>query len=293
MIDIRPSRPEEAEAQKQLWQQAFGDDQRYIDWFYECCWRPENMLLLLENGKLASMLALLPHQLTLPGGGTAKAFYVYALATDPSVRSKGYGRQLLHYVDFHLSARGADCVTVVPAEPSLFKFFGTVGFSTGFSTRKVELLREEAGTPQSGDSVEPATPETYNDIRNRLLEGTPSVLYGTDLIRYQEGMSRLSGGGLYRIVVDGAEGCAAVEYADQDSVLFKEMLVPAPQMVHRALAVFSGLLPGRRCHVRTPASWDGVSGSYIQAFGMIKWYHPDKAKLWQEDTKGYMGLGFD
>lgn len=292
MVDIRPSRPEEAEAQKQLWQQAFGDDPRYIDWFYTCCWRPENMLVLLEDGKLASMLALLPHQLTLPGGELAQAFYVYALATDSAVRGKGYGRQLLHYVDFHLSARGADCVTVVPAEASLFKFFGTVGFSTGFSTRKVEILRHEAGEPNPADKVEPVSPEGYNLIRNRLLEGTPSVLYDTELIRYQQGMSSLSHGGLYRIVADGTEGCAAVEYVDEESVLMKELLLPT-EKVRRALAVFSQVLPGRRCHVRTPASWDGLPGSYIQPFGMIKWYHPQKARLWQEDTKGYMGLGFD
>ena len=68
MVEIRPSRPDEAQAQKDLWQAAFGDDPRYIDWFYQCCWRPEDMLLLLEDGKLASMLALLPQTITLPEG---------------------------------------------------------------------------------------------------------------------------------------------------------------------------------------------------------------------------------
>ena len=292
MIDMRPSRPDEAEEQKRLWKQAFGDDPRYIDWFYQCCWHPENMLLLLEDGKLASMLALLPHGLTLPNGAEATAYYVYALATDAAVRSKGYGRQLLHYVDDHLKALGADCVTVVPAEPSLFKFFGTVGFAPGFSTRKVELLRDESKEPQSGDQVFPATPEEYNAIRNRLLAGTPAVTYDTELVRYQEGMCRLSGSGLYRILAGGVEGCAAVEYADEESVLFKELLLPR-QNIPQALAVFAQILPGRRCHVRTPAYWEGLPGSYLQPFGMLKWYNPDKAALWQEGTKGYMGLGFD
>ena len=292
MIDMRPSRPDEAEEQKRLWKQAFGDDPRYIDWFYQCCWHPENMLLLLEDGKLASMLALLPHGLTLPNGAEATAYYVYALATDAAVRSKGYGRQLLHYVDDHLRALGADCVTVVPAEPSLFKFFGTVGFAPGFSTRKVELLRDESKEPQPGDQVFPATPEEYNAIRNRLLAGTPAVTYDTELVRYQEGMCRLSGGGLYRILAGGVEGCAAVEYADEDSVLFKELLLPS-QNIPQALAVFAQIMPGRRCHVRTPACWEGLPGSYLQSFGMLKWYNPDKAALWQEGTKGYMGLGFD
>ena len=42
MVEIRPSRPDEVQIQKELWQAAFGDDPRYIDWFYQCCWRPED-----------------------------------------------------------------------------------------------------------------------------------------------------------------------------------------------------------------------------------------------------------
>ena len=292
MIEIRPSRPGEAGAQKALWKAAFGDDDRYIDWFFTCCWKAEDMLLLLEDGRLVSMLALLPQTLTLPDGSQASARYVYALATDPAARSQGYGRQLLHYVDFYLRQWGTDCVTVVPAEPSLFKFFATVGFAPFFSTRKLELLRSMSRPLQPGDMAEPVEPEAYNAIRDRLLEGTPSVRYGTELIRYQQGIGRLSGGGLYRVVADGVEGCAAVEYVDPDTVLFKELLLP-PAQLPRGLGALEAVLPGLRCHVRTPACWDGMQGSYLQPFGMIKWYSREKERLWGEDTRGYMGLGFD
>lgn len=291
MIEIRPARPEELPAQKALWKAAFGDEDRYIDWFYDCCgW--EHMLLLLEDGRLASMLALLPHGLTLPGGEEARGCYVYALATDPAARSQGYGRQLLRAADGHAAELGADCVTVVPAGASLFKFFGTVGFATAFSHREAELLRGEIASPQPGDRVEPVSPAEYNALRGRLLSGLPAVTYGETLIRYQEGMSRLSGGGLYRVTAGGAEGCAAVERMDEESVLFKELLLP-PEQLSRALAVFSAALPGRRCFVRTPARWEGLKGSYIQPFGMMKWLNGDLARRWREDTRGYMGLGFD
>ena len=292
MVEIRPIRPEELPARKGLWKAAFGDDDAYIDWFDRCCGGEAETLGVVEDGALVSMLTLLPHTLTLPGGGEASARYIYALATDPAARSKGYGRQLLRWTDSYLDGRGVDCITVVPAEAGLFKFFGTVGFSPRFSTRKVELLRDESKEPQPGDQIFPATPEEYNAIRNRLLTGTPAVTYDTELVRYQEGMCRLSGGGLYRILAGGVEGCAAVEYADEDSVLFKELLLPR-QNIPQALAVFAQILPGRRCHVRTPACWEGLPGSYLQPFGMLKWYNPDKAALWQEGTKGYMGLGFD
>lgn len=116
--------------------------------------------------------------------------------------------------------------------------------------------------------------------------------YPEELIRYQQGMGRLSGGGLYRLSVDGAEGCAAAEYTDGESVLFKELLL-SPDKMGRGLAALERVLPGARCYVRTPALWDGMKGSYLQPFGMIKWYSAEKRALWGEGTHGYMGLGFD
>lgn len=292
MVEIRPSRPEEIPAQKRLWKLAFGDEEKYIDWFYRCCGQPENMLLLLEEGQLASMLALLPQEVVLPGGETAQAGYIYALATDPAFRSHGFGRQLLHYADFHLRARGADCVTTVPAQPSLFKFFATVGFTSGFSMRETELLRDGCPPAAPGDRVRPVEAEEYNAIRERLLEGVPHIRYGEELIRYQQGLGQLSGGGLYRVEAGGAVGCAAAEYVDEESLLFKELLLP-PEQMSAGLAALACALPAVRCHVRTPAAWEGLKGSYLQPFAMIKWYRPEFQQLWQQNVHGYMGLGFD
>ena len=143
-----------------------------------------------------------------------------------------------------------------------------------------------------GDRAEPVEPGEYNAIRRRLLEGAPAVDYPEELIRYQQGMGRLSGGGLYRLSVDGGEGCAAAEYTDGESVLFKELLL-SPDKMGRGLAALERVLPGARCYVRTPALWDGMKGSYLQPFGMIKWYSAEKRALWGEGTHGYMGLGFD
>ena len=263
MVDIRPSRPGEIPAQKALWKTAFGDEDRLIDWFYDCCMPEEDMLR-----------------------------YVYALATDPSMRGKGYGRQLLHYVDGFLSSRGSDCVTVVPAEPSLHKFFATVAFCPAFSTRKLELLRDMVGPARAEDGLTEAEPQEYGRLRRALLSDTAAVHYDQRLLRFQQGMSRMSGGGLYKITVDGVEGCAAAEYVDRHSVLCKELLIPS-QHLARAVARLAERLPADRYHVRTPAGWEGLPGSYNQAFGMVKWYDREKRALWERTAHGYMGLGFD
>ena len=102
MIEIRPSRPGEEERQRELWRTAFGDEEEVIDCFYQCCYRSEDMLVLAEDGRICTMLALLPMELVAPAGQSASAWYVYALATDPDQRKKGFGRLLLHYADFYL-----------------------------------------------------------------------------------------------------------------------------------------------------------------------------------------------
>ena len=102
----------------------------------------------------------------------------------------------------------------------------------------------------------------------------------------------IEGGFNYLNALFGAEGCAAAEYTDGESVLFKELLL-SPDKMGRGLAALERVLPGARCYVRTPALWDGMKGSYLQPFGMIKWYSAEKRALWGEGTHGYMGLGFD
>lgn len=291
MIEIRPSRPDEVSRVKELWKQAFGDGEAYIDFFFASDYHPENMLLLLEDGRVETMLYLMP--LTLSGPGvTAKAHYVYALATDPSARKKGFGRQLLAYVDRYLQDWGDDCVTVVPAEPSLHKFFGTVGYEECFSTRLVEIPEELMPAPGPGASLTPIGAEEYNRIRRRLLDGVYRVEYDDVLIAYQSGLSRLSGADLYRVEVDGAEGCAAVEFSGEETVLVKELILPDEHLA-QAVAQLARRLPARRYHVRTPACWSGLAGSYIQPFGMAKWYNSAKAEAWTRGALAYMGLAFD
>ena len=236
------------------------------------------------------MLALLPQTLTLPGGGTASGWYIYALATDPGARSKGYGRQLLRFVDGYLAERGADCVTTVPAEPSLFKFFGTVGFAPCFSTRKLELLksmlsprrRATGQNPWSGGVQRHPAPPAGGGAR-RGLPGRADPL--------PAGHGRLSGGGLYRLSVDGAEAAPPPSTPTGRVCCSRSCCCPRTRWA-AGWRRWNGCSPGRAA-MCAPLHYGWHEGSYLQPFGMIKWYSAEKRALWGEGTHGYMGLGFD
>ena len=291
MIEIRPGRPGEETREKQLWQLAFGDEDSYIDYFYQCR-SVEDTLVLLEDGVLQSMLALFPVEVVLPEGERLKSAYIYALATHPDARKKGFGRFLLNYTDFYLKEKGLDCVTIVPAEASLHRFFATAGFAECFATRKGELLAHMVAKPGTGDRISAAEPEEYRTLREGLLSGGLYTAYGADLLAYQEGLSRMGGGGLYRLEVGGAVGVAAAEYVDEETVVAKELILPAPCLEGGA-ALLAQAMPAMRYHLRTPALWDGLQGSYAQAFAMVKWYRPDLEQAWRDQGRGYMGLAFD
>ena len=291
MIEIRPARPEEIPRQKELWKLAFGDDDAYIDYFYAHS-EESQVLLLLENGVVWTMVALFPMTVTLPQGETLSSAYIYALATHPDARKKGFGRFILNYVDYYLQESGKDCVTIVPAEPSLYRYFATTGFEPTCSTRKVELLQSMVDPPADEDCIAPVSPADYAALRERLLSGSFRVTYGESLLAYQQGLSRMEGGDLFRLTVAGKEGLAAAEYLDEDTVLVKELLLP-PAAQAGGAALLADRMPARRYHLRTPPFWDGLAGSYLQSFAMVKWYRPELAKTWREYRRGYMGLGFD
>ena len=291
MIEIRPARPEEIPRQKELWKLAFGDEDAYINYFYDHG-DLSQVLLLLEDGVVWTMAALFPVTLSLPEGGSASSAYIYALATHPDARKRGYGRFLLSYIDFYLKEKGTDCVTIVPAEPSLHKFFATTGLTECFALRKVELLPGMIGAPAPEDGLEPASPAEYDALREGLLAGSLHISYGEGLIAYQRGLSQMAQADLYRLTVGGETGVAAAEYLDEETVMVKELLLPHKAMAGGA-ALLAAALPARRYHFRTPPHWDGLPGSYLQAYAMVKWYDPALEKEWRDQRRGYLGLGFD
>lgn len=295
MLELRPSKAEEIPAQKALWKKTFDDGEDYIDDFYRYCAQPENVLVLLEDGVLRSMLALLPVTVALPDGTSASSSYIYALATDPAARKQGFGRMLLQYVDFYLGEQGVDCVTTVPAEASLHKFFATVGFTECFATRKIELTAAEAALPAGKCKCNTVSigAEEYGLLREELLKGTFHAQYCRRLLAYQEHICRANGGDMLRLDVEGNIGCAAVELEEGGrAVVIKELLITADK-IPTALAGIAMAYPADRYHLRTPALWPGHRTSYIQPFAMIKWLSGQDRRNWSEETTSYFGLAFD
>lgn len=296
MIKFRKGQAADLPQIKELFKRCFGDSDTFVDRLYNEYCTVEQVLVVEEDGEIDSMLSVLDTVLHLPDGKELPAGYIYGLATNPYIQGKGHARKLMEYADQVLQEQGKQCLLLVPASPSLHRYFETLGLVECFATRKVEIMSAAMeGLPALDDSckISKATPAEYAALRRELLKDTLHVGYDETLVGLQQFCGQLSGGDLYKLEVEGETGCVAIEYVQKSRMLAKELLI-APSKMNKAVQLIFNQEPAARYHIRIPGSWDGLQGSYVQAFGMVKWYN----KQLQQDVfnlhqEAYLGLAFD
>ncbi len=285
MIEMRRSKPEEVPELQELFRLCFGDSPECSGLYFNRFYRPEEFLVLREEGALCAMAGLLSLTLTEPGGRTVKAAYLYGMGVHPEHRGRGFAGQLLNYADFYLHGK-RDCLITVPADDGLHAFYRKFGFCACFPLLEGEVTPRAV---REGERALPLDADAYDALREKLLAERCHVSYGA-LTGLQEGLCAFSGGSLLSLDVHGVPGCAAVEQWG-DTALCKELLI-APAALEGALALTAQAVYARRFVLRRPAFWPG-KGLVRRRFGWIKWYDPIAARRWQKADEPYLGLAFD
>ena len=285
MIELRKSKSEEVPALQELFRLCFGDGPEISGLYFDHFYRPEEFLILQEDGQTRAMAGLLNLTLTEPGGKTVKAAYLYGMGTHPDHQGRGFAAQLLNYADFYLRGK-RDCLVTMPATPELHAFYAKFGFSEFFPLLEGEVSPRAV---QDGETSLPVGAAEYETLREQLLADRFRVSY-EHLTGLQENLCRYSGGSLLSLNVNGIPGCAAVEQWG-DTAVIKELLI-APEGLNGALALVSQAVYAKQFVLRRPAFWPDPDLS-CKDFGMIKWYDPIAAKRWQAAEAPYLGLAFD
>ena len=108
-----------------LWHSCFGDDETYIRFYLENRFDDENMLCIRDKGKIVSMASFLKTSLKWPGKDEeTEALYVYAVATDPAYRGRGYASDIIK----HASEKWRKPLILQHASETLQTFYEKLGF---------------------------------------------------------------------------------------------------------------------------------------------------------------------
>ena len=108
---------------RELWQEVFGDEREFVDLFMIEVYRPENMLVKEEQGRVVSMLHIVQMQTSLGLTG-----YLYAIATASEFRGRGYASQLIAEALQLMRSRGYDVAMLIPSTVEVKAFYERFGF---------------------------------------------------------------------------------------------------------------------------------------------------------------------
>lgn len=254
---LRPSRPGDEGALKEIWKLSFHDDDSFLDPFFRDFYT-DGMATLMEcDGRpVSSIFTLWGAQLLFPGNEPLESPYVYSLGTLPEYRGRGYGALVIQESCRRAYDDGGDFVCFLPASGSLYLWYGEIlGTQTCCWVRRRTFASNELN---GGGTLEKLSAESYNGLRERLLDGTPHARFNSVLMSWQEHLCNSFGGGLYAVRAGGSLGCACAEY-DKGELVIKELLLPGGDPA-AAVGAIAQAHPAGAYHLRTPAFWhdDGM-----------------------------------
>ncbi len=122
---IKAPTPEDIPALWQLWKEAFGDADSFLNKFFSAGFSPDRCRCLTADGQLAA--ALYWFDCTLKG---KKVAYLYAVATAKQMRGKGLCRALVEDTHKHLKALGYAGAALVPGNEGLFSLYARFGYKS-------------------------------------------------------------------------------------------------------------------------------------------------------------------
>lgn len=132
-------KPASTEPLRQLWKQAFGDTDAFLNNFFTFGFSPNRCRQISIDGNVAA--ALYWFDCSFNG---KKIAYLYAVATDEAYRNRGLCRHLMEDTHRHLRSLGYAGALLVPVSKELFRFYEKLGYRTCSSVK--EFTCKAAGT---------------------------------------------------------------------------------------------------------------------------------------------------
>ena len=239
---MKPEHPttQQIPSLRQLWQEAFGDGDAFLDLFYSTAFSPDRCLCVQENDRVAAALYWMDCRLE-----AKPVAYLYAVATGKAFRRRGICKALMDQARQTLAHLGYAGILLVPGTDDLRQMYASMGYENATT---VDMFTQASGSQPI--PLRSVTPAEYHRLRldylpqgSVLQESCPGFL---------EGCCSLYTG----------EGCLVAAAVSNDSLLCQEFL--GDTALAPAVLAALGLQSGR---FRTPggntpfAMWLPLSNS--------------------------------
>ena len=220
-MTIKYTRESDIPALRQLWKQAFGDEDAFLDSFFSVAYSPERSLCVWEDGKPVAALYWFDQRWR-----EHTIAYVYGVATEQSYRNRGVGSKLLKGLERRLKERGYYGIILVPENPQLVLFYERLGYKV--ATTLAHYTVPAAGPPDP--ELRQITWEKYAFYRQQLLpeEQEETVFPGEEVYRLLDTYQ-----GFYRC--SAGIFCGAVEETGAGRILRMQEFLGDPRGMFTAI----------------------------------------------------------
>ncbi len=223
-MNINHPTPDQIPALRQLWQEAFGDADAYLDAFFAAAFDPRRCLVV-SSGEAACYWL----DCTCRG---QKIAYLCAVATAKESRGRGLCRALMEKAKQVMAAQGYAGILLVPGSDGLRQMYAKMGFANATAICEYTLPASQPQTPET------LTAQQYCALRQTLLpEG--AAVEGPEIMAFLATQAAF-----YRL---GDTICAAV--VDGDRLFAPELLGKAEHA-----AAIAASLGCKAVTARTPGS---------------------------------------
>lgn len=266
---------------KQIWQTCFGDDAEIIDFYMENRMTEDNMLTIREDGKIVSMASFLDASIR-EGEAELPAKYVYAVATLPEYRKKGYAAKILEKAQEIFEQP----LVLVPAEEKLVAYYEKQGFEVAFSPKeiiKTEKLPSLFAAEINSYSMENVTAAEYKAIREHKLMRDGFIAWDEKAIQFAIDFNCFCGGKTVKILWD-SENTSEEEKKDADILMY--------YVENGKLCIVETTLSEEKTEELLPelmAQTNTTQSEYVREGIMVKKTDDTASKL-QALTDGYFAL---
>ena len=162
-------------AMMRLWQDTFGDSDAFVRLFFTRVYRPQNALTTCLDGRLATMLHLVPYALRI-GHRTLPAAYICGVSTRPEARGRGLMTDLMRRALRTMRRRGFALTMLVPAEPWLFDVYARLGYVHPIPTCDEQLATADLPLAPPDIRIAPCTDARLYAAFNRLQRRRPCTI---------------------------------------------------------------------------------------------------------------------